>query len=540
MNVAPAMTTSRNAPRRPAACTVNESFADGFELQVAWGAALHFPSTKYQADPVAFAREVLGIDPWSRQIEILEAVRDNKRVAIRSGHKCGKSTSAAILALWFYCSYPMARVVATAPTSRQVDAILWREVRRLLRGALIEIDGDVHELARSGLKAEDLREITGYASKEAEAIAGISSPYLLYIVDEASGVPEVIFRAINGNTAAGAWVVLISNPTRTEGAFYRAFHEEAAFWKCIHVSSLDTPNCIEGREVIPGLAGREWSDLLRAIEGEKGSEYRIRALGEFPLLEEGRTLSYAQIEDAQNRWETASTAGLLCVGLDVAGDGEDGDEIAMTAVRGAKQFGALELRGETPDQIVVHVVDFIDTYRRGTEIPRLVVDIEGEVGWNVYRALRDHLEDRPGTFELVGVRAGKRGARHKHYRTVRDELWASLVRWTAHGGILPDEKLRQDLHAPFWTRVSIGEGTDDPRKVRTLTTKKELRVKLGRSPDRADALALAVWNADSVIDAELSDPSPVPKARIAVDLDEELAAGGSMDPFAGRDAWGQS
>jgi hypothetical protein len=44
--------------------------------------------------PVEFAREVLGLRLWSRQEEILRAAFEHSRVAVRSGHKIGKSTSA--------------------------------------------------------------------------------------------------------------------------------------------------------------------------------------------------------------------------------------------------------------------------------------------------------------------------------------------------------------------------------------------------------------------------------------------------------------
>jgi hypothetical protein len=42
--------------------------------------ALTWPSPKYRQDPVEFARGVLGVEPWSKQIEVLEAVRDCPRV----------------------------------------------------------------------------------------------------------------------------------------------------------------------------------------------------------------------------------------------------------------------------------------------------------------------------------------------------------------------------------------------------------------------------------------------------------------------------
>ncbi|HYG67931.1 MAG TPA: hypothetical protein VD838_09735, partial [Anaeromyxobacteraceae bacterium] len=101
------------------------------DLKVRAGERIKWPSSKYRDDPVAFAHDILGVEPWSKQVEILEAVRDHKRVAIRSGHKTGKSNSAGILALWFYCSWPDARVVMSSTTSRQVDTILWRELSML-------------------------------------------------------------------------------------------------------------------------------------------------------------------------------------------------------------------------------------------------------------------------------------------------------------------------------------------------------------------------------------------------------------------------
>src|SRR6188768_3692654 len=76
-------------------------------------------------NPVGFARDILGINPWSKQRAILESVASHQRVACASGHKCGKSTALAILALWFYCSYPGARVVLTAVTDNQVNGIIW-------------------------------------------------------------------------------------------------------------------------------------------------------------------------------------------------------------------------------------------------------------------------------------------------------------------------------------------------------------------------------------------------------------------------------
>src|ERR1700744_4778435 len=55
---------------------------------------------QYANDPVLFAIEVLGIEPWTRQAEILRAVAERPKVAVRSGHKVGKSTRVVIFAPW--------------------------------------------------------------------------------------------------------------------------------------------------------------------------------------------------------------------------------------------------------------------------------------------------------------------------------------------------------------------------------------------------------------------------------------------------------
>jgi phage terminase large subunit len=246
-----------------------QAYPDPASIRIEW------PCATYRNNPVGFFREVLGINPWSRQIEIIEAVRDHRRVAVASGHKVSKSNTAAGLALWFYCSFDNARVVLTSTTARQIDDILWRELRMMVDGAKETIDGEMRELARSGFKA-GFRWITGHTAKEAEAVAGVSGKNLFYIVDEASGVGDPIYEAIEGNRAGGARVLLIGNPTRTEGEHFEAFHSKSKFYKTIRISSEETPNVVEGREVIPGLCERAWVEEKREEWGVESALYKIR------------------------------------------------------------------------------------------------------------------------------------------------------------------------------------------------------------------------------------------------------------------------
>ena len=43
------------------------------------------------ADPAGWVRDRLGEHLWSKQVEILESVRDNRRTAVHSCHGAGKS-----------------------------------------------------------------------------------------------------------------------------------------------------------------------------------------------------------------------------------------------------------------------------------------------------------------------------------------------------------------------------------------------------------------------------------------------------------------
>lgn len=539
--------TSRRPGRRPR--TLATSLAAAC-LSAAMAAGIgntghEWPSSRYRDDPVAFARDVLGVEPWLRQVELLEAIRDHKRVAVASGHKVSKSHSFAAAALWFYCSFPDARVVMSSTTSRQVDQILWRELRMMhaRAGRCAEckrkspggptpcphsatIGGKLGQLARSGLKSEDFREIVGFTAREAEAVAGVSGKNLLYLVDEASGVPDIIFEAIEGNRAGGARVALFGNPTRTEGEHFEAFHGKSEFYFTIRISSEETPNVITGREVVPGLATREWVEEKRREWGEDSPMYRIRVKGEHVLGEDGKILSVHDIAEAEARWADTPAKGRLYIGLDPAGPGEGGDESVFTPRRGLRSFGAIAKRGLSEEAHLVHLLGLCAEHReRGERPPIVVIDRDGPIGVKVLRVLRAHADERPQDFEILAVRSSDRARRDpKNYDRIRDELWANLAQWMVEGGSFPeDARLAKELHAPEW----IGQLNGRVK----ATDKKTLRKLLGRSPDRADSLALAVWESSALEHAEPgSPPAPEPDAYDRVDPPTT-----GIDPYAGVD-----
>lgn len=481
-----------------------------------------FPSPKYQQDPVAFFREVIGVDPWHRQREIIEAVRDNKRVTVKSGHKVSKSHTATGIALWFYCSFPDARVVMTSTTSRQVDDILWRELKmmRARSGVCVAckevnksrgphdqilapcehsaiIDGEIGELARTGLKSFDFREIKGFTAREAEAVAGISAPNLLYILDEASGIREEIFEAIEGNRAGGARIVMFSNPTRTRGEFYDSHNSKSEFYSCHTISSEETPNVVYGDDdprAIPGLASREWIEEKKKEWGVDSPMFKVRALGEFAELEEGKIFSLHDIAEAEERLAETPRDGRLFIGLDPAGDGENADESAWAIRRGQSLYDLIAMRGLTKEALLMHTLALCRKHQNKREIPVLVLDREGKVGAEVYGFFLAFLATKKEEpFQLIPVRASDRSPRNPTvYDRMRDFMAGNLLDWLREGGaIVSDTKLVQELHLFEWIEQ---ERTGRVK----ITRKDEIRKELGRSPDRFDAVCLCVWEPNSV------------------------------------------
>lgn len=504
-----------------------------------------WPNPKWQKDPVGFVREVLRepvIFPW--QAEILEAIRDHKRVSVRSGQKCCKTTTLAWAALWFYCSYPEATVVINASKGDQIRTVVWKQVLKTLqqaekRGfALPEV---VSENPATGIRCRDGRMIYGLTAREVSSAAGISAAHILFVVDEASALKSNFADAIEGNTAGGDCRILyISNPIETEGPFYDSHHSDKGRWRTFHLSSEKVAQFCETNGIrMPGVAHgdtiREWESFY----GRDSQFFLNRALGEFVLAETGRVVSVATILAAQQR--ECRPTGTLRIGVDPAGDGDAGDEWGFAVVRGPVCLRVYRRRGLTVEAGVAEVEGLLAEFREGEEHPHVNVDAEGAIGTEYaarLKALSGHYgihSPRLG-FEAFSVRSGKPATREPNlYSLTRDEMWSNAALWLRSGSIPVDIYLEVELHAPFFTGI---QNPRFPGRV-TCTPKKELRKKLGRSPDTADAFVLAVWDAtpwhvETAI-AEGRRQEPVAEPRRATLPDnweyEGDVYGGRIDPY---------
>lgn len=406
----------------------------------------------------------------------MRAVANNPRVAVRSSHKTGKSFCASALALWWASEKPNGRVVLTATTNPQIRNILWKEIKRLSYGRGFPQPA---ELPGLGMQWPDGREIIGFSTKESERMAGISGSDLLFIVDEASGVTENIFEAIEGNRAGGAHCLLIGNPTRPSGTFYDAFHSKSEFYKTFHVSAYDA--CTYE---IPGLAKEHWIDEKLAEWGEHSPMFQVRVMGNFASSHETTVVPLSLVTDAVEGYSHSphEPSAPLHLGVDPARFGDD--DACIVVRRGRRVVEIVTASNLDNVELAEWVIDTAKRHHRSSEQSAVCkIDAIG-VGSGVVDTLTHTAPE--ALMRVVEVQCSQVAGDEESYHNLRTQLWFGIGEWLKDGGVFPeDDKLSADI-------VSANYDFDARGRYR-VEKKSEIKRRLGRSPDRADALALAIY-----------------------------------------------
>jgi phage terminase large subunit len=526
-----------------------------------------WPSTRWALDPVGFMRTYLAFEPWDRQVEIAELVRDNPRVAIASGHRIGKTDLLGAIAIWFYCCFRDARAILVGPTADQIDAAGYRSVQKLLSrsGRCVDcatrapdgpapcehsalITGDIHASSKYGVKStNDQREIRGVNVRSPEAAQGIAGENIIILADEASGdYFDKILGAMAGNRAGGAKMALFGNPIRGIGEFADAFEVKADFYVTRRISSEESPNVKAGRVVIPGLATRDWVEEQIAEYGGRDSPFfkmRVRGLhvtvaeGQIfpPDLLESSTEAWKALRDPSTGQHIAPPHGPLVISLDPAGESGEGDDALFMARRGQDVLELYARKGLSPDAHVSEVLGLIDRYRHPGEVVPVFQDAAGDVGARVRGAFiayqQANLKTSGSTFWVKFVQSGQKAQRDpERYQQVRDEMCAACLDWLERGGAIPDDpKLKIELSRFAWLRH-----VTDRAKATSKDGPGGLREQLGRSPGRADVLMLSTWaRVDSTVQQHAPAPPQATTPHQALDqLQRGRGGQGGWDPYA--------
>lgn len=443
----------------------------------------------YRHNPVGWVTERLRQVVWSKQREIMLSIRDNRRTAVRSCHGVGKSHTASLIASWWLDTHPPgeAFVVTSAPTFAQVRAILWRYIRRTHRRG--KLAGRVNQ---TEWHLDD--ELVAFGRKPADhdesAFQGIHARYVLVILDEACGIPEQLWVAADAlTTNADCRILAIGNPDNPASHF-RKVCQPGSGWHVIGISAFESPNLTGEKvpdDVAQALVGREWVEEKAAEWGEDNPLYKSKVLGEFSEDAPNKVVRASDVArcriDPERKFTPAELEPVE-LGVDVGGGG---DETVIRERRGRRAGREWRAHTDRPEKIAPLIL----TALQESGATAVKVDSIG-VGFGVIGELRNLASQGKHKARIIGVNVGEKASEPDKYKNLRAEIWWALARglserqgWDLSGMENADATVAQLLE-PLWHVDAAGRIQVEP--------KDEIRKRLGRSPDNADALLLAFYN----------------------------------------------
>lgn len=422
----------------------------------------------YRDNPIEFVRQVFQAEPTQQQIDlILSATQSNSRCAVKSATATGKTTALVWLTYYFLICYPDCKGLVTAPTSSQInrvfrsELVLWQRKMVAPFKSFFEIMNE--KIFVIGKKdTQFFSWITGSAENK-ESFAGLHAEKVVLMVDEASALPKEIFDTLYGTLSSGdTSFILVSNPVRAEGAFYDLFAKGAPGWETFTFTSFDSPNVDKG-----------WIKEIREYYGEDSDFYKMRVLGQFPILSEAQFISTDLVEEAMKRTLVPSEYLNFprVLGCDVARFGDDSSVIVDR--QGPKIHGIQVFKGL---DTILFSREIIRTFRtQGTHYDHIAVD-----GIGIGSGVVDQLKHQQ--MPVIDVNVSTKSSDPKTYFNLRSQIWGEMRIWLSTGSIGYNDQLRTDL-------IGINYSYNNKMQI-ILEAKKDLKRRGLKSPDLGDALAL--------------------------------------------------
>ena len=437
---------------------------------------------RYKTDIALWAKDKLGYTLWSKQVLIAEALLKYRRVAVKSGHGVGKSMVASVIIAWWVDTRRDLDSIAvtTAPTQPQLG-IIWEYLRdHKIKGHLI---GDI---SLDNEWKNDLKVQRAFGRKPSNtnehAFQGVHRRNgVLAVLDESCGIPETIFTAVDAITT-GKWdhCLAIGNPDDVNTPFGKIWKENDDSWHRMTINSYDSPN-ITGEdfpeEASGGLVTLEWIEARKKAWGEDSPRFRSKVLGEFSMdgtnalfpegaLSMGRMTELAHKQDSKPR-----------LGVDVARMGGDYTVVYIF------QDGVLRFLDKWNKTTLTETAARVVTLAHDNYVDEVRIDAVG-IGAGVYEMVANKSE---GRFETIGIVGNAASDDNDKWKNRRAQMYDTLREDMLNGRVDIDEedtaliKELGDLEYHF----------KNTRSALQVASKEEIRAKIGKSPDFADAAAYA-------------------------------------------------
>lgn len=468
----------------------------------------------YVGRPVEYARDHLGRALTPQQVEILRKLDEPPyRVLARSANNQGKTFVAAVKCSHFYDTVKPSITLATAPTAVQVRDLLFKELRTLRPSSAGFLPKDTR--LQSGWD----HFVHGFTAAKADAFQGRHGTSLGLLFDEATGIdPEFWGR---GETMfqphPGYWWLCTYNPNDSASRAY--LEEERGGWHVVVLNALEHPNIlaeIQGQpppipaairlDSVIGRMSRECEEVKGVVDPAEHFEFPVgsgnwwrpltpdfeaQILGRWPVSPTTALFSPVAAERLFTNAIPVNPAWKVVVGCDVARFGDDKTTIA---VRCGPCLLRLEAHSKLSTTAIADRLRFVvrETLNQlgldNTLAKTIIVYVDDTGGYGA------GVIDQSHGYAFHGVNASTT-ALDPRYPNTRTQLWMTLAA-LSDGGALDFSRLSAVDRQSLKTELTSCRYTLNARGQRVIEPKSMIKERLKRSPDRADAVALAFYLAE--------------------------------------------
>jgi len=433
---------------------------------------------RWHDEPHTFVRQCLGAEPDPWQDKALRDLVSQDRMAI-SGSKGSAKTAFFAFAIWYtLVTQPNCKIAATSINGTQLrdglwsELALWQSKSKLLQTLF---HWSPQRIVRKTSPATWFASArtwnqTADPHTQAQALAGFRGDRVMFVIDEAGGVPGALLATADAVLASKqpghfAKVLIGGNTTSQIGALYLAVAKQRNLWHCIRVTS--DPNDPDRTARV----SKEWAQQQIDAYGRQNPWVKINVFAEFPEQAAGKLISLQDMEAAEHRKVDPHEREAVVLGVDV---GTINDACVIYPRKGRRLMPARVMRGK--DSIVI--AGEIVKVARELGATTVFVDAGGP-GIGVIDALR-----AMGQSSVVPVFFGGGADDSTRYLNKRIEMYVRAAAWVKEGGQIEgrEPELVQDMCEPETTWKLTGE--------QVLEDKDEIKKRLGRSPDWGDGFAL--------------------------------------------------
>ena len=445
---------------------------------------------EWRNDPLKFVHDCFGVtpDPWQEDATRLLGAPGRKRIALRACAGPGKTAELAWAGWHRLACYAEPgehpKGVAVSITGDNLRDNLWAEMARWRNQSsflhkAFEWTGtrifarDHPETwflsAKSWPKTADLETI-------GRTLSGLHSRFPFYLIDESGDIPPNMLRSAEQGLSSceDGLIITAGNTTSQTGLLYEVSVRLRGEWKDGKWVVIGITADPDDPKRTPRVDG-EWARQQIATYGRENPWVMAYVLGQFPPGSINALLSVEDVEAAMKRSPAAGSYewAVKRLGVDVARFGDDRTvHFPRQGLAGFQPAIMRHSRGSSPS------VDIANrTMQMENDLGADESFFDDTVGW-AHGAV-DIIRSAART--VYAIQFDKPSANPRYFN-MRAQMWMEMAEWIKGGGCLPHiPEMIPELTMPtyFFARGKF-----------QIEAKDQVKKRLGRSPDLADALAL--------------------------------------------------